>query len=69
MEGVKDGQVSVGFSKVVFLILEQMEWLPLVVVLGLSVLMAVALYGIMLKAFRVEELQLIKKLFDKGKKA
>lgn len=61
--------VSVGFSKVIFLGLEQMEWLPLVVVLGLSVLMAVALYGLMLKAFHVEELQLIKKLFDRGKKS
>ncbi len=66
---IVSSMVSVGFSKVAFLGLEQMEWLPLVVVLGLSVLMAVALYGIMLKAFHVEELQLIKKLFDKGKKA
>lgn len=58
--------VSVGLSKGLFELLIASIWMPRMMYLGVSVLVAVGIYWALLKLFRVEEINLIKRLFQRG---
>ena len=58
--------VSVGLSKGLFELLIASIWMPRMMYLGVSVLAAVGIYWALLKLLRVEEINLIKRLFQRG---
>lgn len=58
--------VSVGLSKGLFELLIASIWMPRMLYLGASVLAAVGIYWALLKLLRVEEINLIKRLFQRG---
>ena len=58
--------VAVGFSKGVYELLVRSLWMPRMIYLGVAVLLAVGAYWVLLRVFKVEEIDLIKNLFKKG---
>ncbi len=57
--------VAVGASKGVHYLLLQGIWMPRMLYLGISVMVAVGVYWLLLKLLRVEEIDLVKGLFQK----
>ena len=58
--------VSVGLSKLVHVILVMNVWMPRMLYLGIAVFVAVCAYWLLLKAFKIEEIDLVKGLFKRG---
>lgn len=57
--------ISVGASVLIYDALTVSVWMPRLVYLGISVLAAVAIYLGFLKAFKIEELEFVRKIFKK----
>lgn len=57
---------SVGISKVLHILLVMNIWMPRMLYLGIAVFVAVGLYWVLLKALKIEEIDLIKGVFKRG---
>lgn len=58
--------ISVGLSKLVHVLLITSIWMPRMLYLGLAVFVAVVVYWLLLKALKIEEIDLVKGLFKRG---
>jgi len=58
--------ISVGLSKLVHVLLVMSIWMPRMLYLGIAVFVAVCVYWLLLKALKIEEVDLVKGLFRKG---
>lgn len=58
--------ISVGLSYLVYMLLISTIWLPRMVYLGVSVAIAIVVYLLLLKKFKIEELDLLKSLIRKS---
>ena len=56
---------SVGVSKLLHILLVMNIWMPRMLYLGIAVFVAVGLYWVLLKALKIEEIDLIKGVFKR----